>query len=89
MAKVVKTVRIEETLLEKLGAVADLEFGGNATAALEAFIEQASALRSFTEKERWAIYSVAKSVVVNRAGVQCDPAEELKRTRSLTAALWI
>jgi hypothetical protein len=89
MAKVVKTVRIEETLLEKLGSIADLEFGGNATAALEAFIEQASALRSFSEQERWAIYSVAKGVAVNQSGVQCDPAEELKRTRSLTTALWI
>lgn len=89
MAKVVKTVRIEEDLVEKLNEIAKAEFDGNATAALEAFIEQGIALREFTEQERWYMYTKSKSVVHHYSKTPFDSPEEFKRTRSLTTVLWI
>ena len=89
MAKVVKTVRIEESLVEKLAKIADAEFEGNATAALEAFIEQGVALREFSEQERWFIYSKSNSVVHHFSKTERGSFEEANRIRSLTSALWI
>ena len=89
MAKVVKTVRIEEALVEKLAEIADKEFSGNATAALEAFIEQGVALREFTEQERWFIYSKSNSVVHHYSKTERGSFEEASRIRALTSALWV
>lgn len=89
MAKVVKTVRIEETLIEKMSEIALSEFNGNATAALEAFIEQAIALRHFTEQERLFIYSQSNSVVHKFSKTERGSFEEATRIRALTSALWV
>lgn len=89
MAKVVKTIRVEEALFEKLNEIASKEFDGNATATLEAFIEQGVALREFTEQERWFIYSKSNSVVHHYSKVDRGSYEEATRIRALTSALWV
>lgn len=89
MAKVVKTVRIEESLVEKMAKIADAEFGGNATAALEAFIEQAAALREIPEGVRWGIYSKVNEQVLSEMDIERGTPEEYKALRSITLALWI
>lgn len=89
MAKVTKTWRVEDSLLEKLSDIANEEFDGNVTAALEAFLEQGVALRSFTEQERWFIYSRSNEVAYLYSGTERGSPEEAKRIRSLTTALWV
>lgn len=89
MAKVVKTVRIEESLVEKLGDIAEQEFGGNATAALEAIIGQAADLRVIPEVVRWSVYSKVNEQILSEMGVQRGTQEEYKLIRSITSALGI
>lgn len=89
MAKVTKTWRVEDSLLEKLSDIANEEFDGNVTAALEAFLEQGVALRTFTEQERWFIYSKSNSVVHQYSKTERGSFEEAQRIRSLTTALWV
>lgn len=89
MAKVAKSVRIEESLIESLAEIAESEFGGNMTEALESFIEQGIALRKFTEQERWFIYTKSKAVVYQYSKTERGSREETERTRDLTTVLWI
>lgn len=89
MAKVVKTVRIEESLVEKLGDIAEQEFGGNATAALEAIIGQAADLRVIPEVVRWNIYAKVNDQILSEMGIQRGTQEEYKLIRSITSALGI
>ena len=89
MAKVVKSVRIEESLFEAMTKIADSEFGGNATAALEACISQAVALRKIPENVRWGIYSNSNQQMLDDLDVERGTKEEFEAVRSLTKALWI
>lgn len=89
MAKVAKSVRIEEALVESLAEIAESEFNGNMTEALESFIEQGIALRKFTEQERWFIYTKSKAVVYQYSKTDRGSREEAERTRDLTTVLWI
>lgn len=89
MAKVMKTMRIEESLISAMEEIAGREFDGNVTAALEAFIQQGVALRKFTEQERWFIYSRSNEVIHMYSGIERGSIEEAQQVRSLTAALWI
>ena len=89
MAKVVKTVRIEESLIEKLNEVADVEFGGNATAALEAFISQAIAVRTIPECVRWGIYSKSKEQMLSDMDIERGSRAEHVAINNLTTALWL
>lgn len=89
MAKVVKSVRIEESLFEDLTKIADSEFGGNATAALEACIEQAIALRKIPENVRWGIYSNSNQQMLDDLDIERGTKGEYDAIRSLTTSLWI
>ena len=89
MAKVVKTVRIEESLIDAVNKIADKEFNGNATAALEACMEQAIALRKIPENVRWGIYSNSNQQMLDDLDVERGTKEEFEAIRSLTKALWI
>ena len=89
MAKVVKTVRIEESLIDAVNKIADQEFSGNATAALEACMEQAIALRKIPENVRWGIYSNSNQQMLDDLDVERGTKEEFEAIRSLTKALWI
>lgn len=89
MAKVVKTVRIEESLVERMGEIAMSEFDGNATAALEEFIKQAVELRKIPEAARWAIYSKSNQAMLDSMGVKRGSKDELEALKALTAALCI
>ena len=89
MAKITKTMRIEEDLSNKLAEIAALEFDGNATAALEAFIQQGIALRSIDADVRWGIYSACNELVLQEMGVERGSKEEYKVINAFTTALWI
>ena len=89
MAKVVKSVRIEESLFDDLTKIADSEFGGNATAALEACVSQAVALRKIPENVRWGIYSNSNQQMLDDLSVERGTKDEYEAIRSLTKALWI
>ena len=89
MAKVVKTVRIEESLIDAVNKIADQEFNGNATAALEACIGQAVALRKIPENVRWGIYSNSNQQMLDDLDVERGTKDEYEAIRSLTTALWI
>lgn len=89
MAKVVKTVRIEESLVEKLSEIADKEFGGNATAALESFVSQALASRVMPSGVRWGIYSKVKDQVIDEMDIQRGTKQEFDVISSITEMLGI
>lgn len=89
MAKVVKSVRIEESLFDELTKIADSEFGGNATAALEACVSQAVALRKIPENVRWGIYSNSNQQMLDDLDIERGTKGEYDAIRSLTTSLWI
>lgn len=89
MAKIVKTVRIEESLIEKLVNIADSEFGGNMTAALESCVSQAANLRVMPIDVRWGIYSKAKEQVISDMAIERGTQDECKVILALTSALGI
>jgi len=89
MAKVVKTVRIEEDLIDKLGEIAKAEFGGNATAALESFIKQAIAVRDIPEGVRWGIYSKSNEQMLMDMDIERGSRAEYVAIANLTTALWL
>ena len=60
MAKIQKAIRIDQDANDRLQEIADQEFDGNWTAALEAAMRQAVATRAFCENTRWDMYSAVK-----------------------------
>lgn len=89
MAKIVKTVRIEESLIEKLTSIADSEFEGNQTAALEAFIKQAVALRAYSVEDRWDMFSSYRRFKADNGSHDLYDRESVERTKNLSDLLWI
>lgn len=79
MPKVTKTYRIEESCLDEVQKVADSEFDGNFTAALESLINQACLLRGMDIKQRHVMFDSVKS--------ECYP--EPGNVRNLIDALHI
>ena len=69
--------------------IANSEFGGNATAALEACIGQAVELRKIPENVRWGIYSNSNQQMLDDLDVERGTKEEFEAIRSLTKALCI
>lgn len=59
--KVAKTYKIEEATVDMIKQIADRDYGGNLTAAVEGMIHQSYCLRSIEENCRWAMYSAAKA----------------------------
>ena len=89
MAKIVRTNRIEESLIDELSKIAELEFDGNSTAALEACLEQAIAMRKISEQERWRIYSGLKQRFIDDLGIKLGSKEEIVAIKTLCAALLV
>ena len=63
MAKTVKNIRLENSLIDQVSALADLEYEGNFTAAMEDLISQSLVARSIEERTKWMMYSAAKQSV--------------------------
>jgi DNA-binding SARP family transcriptional activator len=55
--KLVKTFRLEESMIDELQKIADQSHGGNATSALEEIINQAVSIRNIDEDIRWQMYN--------------------------------
>lgn len=58
--KVMKSYKLEESVIEMIQDVAKKEFGGNMTSALESMVNQAHCMRQINVDTRWAMYSAAK-----------------------------
>jgi len=78
--KLAKTYKIEESTIEMIKEIADLDYAGNLTAAVEGLIQQSYLMRSIDESCRWAMYSAAKE---HNGGF------EEKSTRNYIDALFI
>jgi len=63
MAKTVKNIRLENSLIDQVSALADLEYEGNFTAAMEGLISQSLAARTIEERTKWLMYSAAKQSI--------------------------
>lgn len=60
MAKQSRTFRLEESCIEAIQHIADKEFNGNSTAAIESLCNQASLMRSVDDRVRHMMYDTAK-----------------------------
>lgn len=58
--KVMKSYKLEESIIEMIKDAADKEFDGNMTAALESMVNQAHLMRQIELDTRWTMYSAAK-----------------------------
>lgn len=65
MAKSIKNIRLENQLIEKIQGMADCEYQGNFTAAMECLINQAISARSVDERVKWIMYSAAKQSIAD------------------------
>lgn len=63
MAKLSRTYRFEEELLKRIQVIADDEFEGNSTAAIESLCNQAALMRSIDDRVRHMMYGVAKNEI--------------------------
>jgi hypothetical protein len=84
MAKIVKPIRFEQELIDKIQSIADVEHSGNYTAALESLAVQAIALRDIDERARWMMYSGSKRL---GAFNNLDEREYMNLTKKMTKAL--
>ena len=60
MAKQSKTYRLDDSCLDAIQSIADKEFDGNSTAAIESLCNQASLMRTIDDRIRHMMYDVAK-----------------------------
>ena len=58
--RVMKSYKLEENTIEMIVDIANKEFGGNMTAALESMVNQAHCMRQINIDTRWSMYSAAK-----------------------------
>lgn len=66
MAKTVKNIRLENSLIEKVSLIAESEYEGNFTAAMESLINQAALIRDLNIQTRWAMYDCVKQSEYDR-----------------------
>ena len=52
MAKVMKNFRIEQSILDGVSVIADAEYGGNMTAAIENMLKHSIEFRKVSESDR-------------------------------------
>lgn len=63
MAKTVKNIRLENGLIEAVSELAQAEYEGNFTAAIEDLINQSLVTRSIDDRAKWMMYSAAKQSI--------------------------
>lgn len=63
MAKQSKTYRLDDSCLDSIQLIADQEFEGNATAAIESLCSQAALMRSIDDRIRHMMYHTAKNEI--------------------------
>lgn len=66
MAKTVKNIRLENSLIRKVSLVADEFNDGNFTAAIESLINQALLMRELDLQTRWNMYDSVKQSEYDR-----------------------
>lgn len=70
MPKVTKNYRLESSTVEIIKSVADSEFDGNATAAIEAMVNQASKMKAIDMRHRHMMYDRVKSEYMNGTDIR-------------------
>lgn len=63
MAKTSRTYRLDNEILGMIQKIADDEFDGNSTAAIESMCNQSAMMRSVDDRIRHIMYSSAKNEV--------------------------
>lgn len=86
MAKTIKNIRLENSLIESVSELAAAEYEGNFTAAIEDLINQALITRSIDDRAKWMMYGAAKQSIV---GEDLDEREYHKFITKITDALHI
>ena len=66
MAKTVKNIRLENGLIERVATIAESEYQGNFTAAMESLINQAALIRGLSMQTRWTMYDCVKQSEYDR-----------------------
>lgn len=66
MAKTIKNIRLDNTLIEKISEVANTDHDGNFTAAIESLIGQSILMRGLDIKTRWSMYDSVKQYEYDR-----------------------
>lgn len=62
MATQLKTLRLDDEIINQINDMANSEFSGNFTSAVKSLLSQAVSMRSIDEDVRWKIYSGWKRV---------------------------
>jgi hypothetical protein len=86
MSKQIVHMRIEKELRESVKDLADSEFDGNFTAAVESLLGQSLRLRAVETNTRWAMYSAAKNA---NAHIPMSDQQYNEFIRTLTDGLYI
>ena len=86
MSKQIVHMRIEKELRESVKDLADSEFDGNFTAAVESLLGQSLRLRAIEINTRWAMYSAAKNA---NAHLPMSDQQYNEFIRTLTDGLFI
>ena len=86
MSKQIVHMRIEKELRESVKDLADSEFDGNFTAAVESLLGQSLRLRAVETNTRWAMYSAAKNA---NAHLPMSDQQYNEFIRTLTDGLFI
>jgi len=86
MSKQIVHMRIGKELRESVKDLADSEFDGNFTAAVESLLGQSLRLRSVEINTRWAMYSAAKNA---NAHLPMSDQQYNEFIRTLTDGLFI
>lgn len=66
MAKTVKNIRLDNTIIRKVSVIAEDEHEGNFTAAMESLINQALLMRGLDMQTRWNMYDRVKQSEYDR-----------------------
>lgn len=86
MTKQVVHMRIDEDIKSAVKELADHEYEGNFTAAIECLLAQSLRMRLIDVSTRWAMYSAAKNY---KSNVAMDDQEYNSFIRKLTDGLFI
>lgn len=86
MSKKIVNVRLDEEIKSAVKSLADDEYEGNFTAAVECLLAQSLKMRLIDVNTRWAMYSAAKN---HNSKVNMDDQQYNSFIRKLTDGLFI
>lgn len=66
MAKTIKNIRLENSLIERIHEIAKDDHDGNFTAAIESLINQSILMRGLMVQTRWNMYDSVKQSEYDR-----------------------